>query len=72
MEDYIYLLELYAVLNTLHACRTHLQSHVVRLLCDTTIVMAAIWEEFSCLAEMRALLCILHMLLLASNITLTP
>ena len=58
------------MLNMLHKFQAHLQSHVVRLLCGNTIVVAAIQEGFSCLAEMQALPCSLHMLLLESNITL--
>ena len=47
MEEYIHLLELHAVLNMLRAFWTHLQSHVVRHLCDNTVVVAAIWEGSS-------------------------
>ena len=72
MENYIHLLEFSAVLNMLHAFWTHLQSHMVRLLYDKTVVVAAIGEGFSCSAEMQALLCTLHVLLLVSNITLIP
>ena len=71
-EDYIHLLKLCAVFNTLHAFRTHLQSQVVRLLCDNTVVVATIWEGFSLLDEMRALLCTLHVMLLVSSINLIP
>ena len=56
-EDYIHLPELRAVLNMFSAFLTHLQSHVVRLLHDNTVVVAAILEGFFCLAELWALLC---------------
>ena len=69
-EEFIHLLELRAVIHTLHAFQTHLQTCVVCLLCDNTMVVAAIREGFSRSAEMRAVLCTLQLLLLQVDVTL--
>ena len=71
-EELIHLLELRAVIHTLSAFQTHLQACVVRLLCDNTMVVAAIREGFSRYTGMRAVLCTLQLLLLQADIKLIP
>ena len=63
-EEFIHLFELRAVIHTLRAFQTHLQAHVVHLLCDNTVFVAAIREGFSHSEKMRAVLCTLQLLLL--------
>ena len=71
-EEFIYLLELWAVIHMIHAFQTHLQACVVRLLCNNTVVVTAIREGFLRSTEMRAVLCTLQLLLLQADITLIP
>ena len=72
MQDYIHVLEMRAVLNTLTTFQEHLQHKVVRLLCDNTVVVSAIREGFSRSRDLREVLCLLHLLLLQLDLTLIP
>ena len=63
VEEFIHLLELQAVIHTLHAFQSHLQARVVHLLCDNTVVIAAIRKGFALSAKMRAVLGTLQLLL---------
>ena len=69
-EEFIYLNELWAIIHMLRAFQTHLETCVVHLLCENTMVIAAIREGFSRSAKMRAVLCTLQLLLLQADITL--
>ena len=69
-EEYIYLLELRAVVHTLCAFQPHLQACVVHRLCDNTIIVAAIREGFLQSAKMQMVLCMLQVLVLQAYITL--
>ena len=71
-EKFIHLLELRAVIYMLRAFQTHLQTHVVHLLCDNIVVVTVIREGFSRSAEMQAVVCTLQLLLLQADITLIP
>ena len=72
MAEYIYILEMRAVLNTLTMFQEHLHHKVVRLLCDNSVVVSAIRDGFSQLCELRTILCMLHLLLLQLDLTLIP
>ena len=72
MAEYIHVLEMRAVLNTLTMFQEHLHHRVVRLLCDNSVVVSAIRDGFSRLQEPRTILCMLHLLLLQLDLTLIP
>ena len=72
MADYIHVLEMHAVLNTLTMFQEHLHHKVVRLLCDNSVVVSAIHDGFSWSRELCTILCMLHLLLLQLDLTLIP
>ena len=72
MAEYIHVLEVHAVLNTLTMFQEHLHHKVVRLLCDNLVVVSAIRDGFSRLHELRTILCMLHLLPLQLDLTLIP
>ena len=72
MAEYIHVLEMCAVLNTLTMFQEHLQHKVVRLLCDNSVAVSAIRDGFSGPRKLRTILCVLHLLLLQLDLTLIP
>ena len=72
MEEYIHVLEMGAVLNTLTMFQEHLHHKVVHLLCDNSVVLSAIRDSFSRPRKLRTILCTLHLLLLQLDVTLIP
>ena len=63
VAEYIHVLEMRAVLNTLTMFQEYLHHKVVRLLCDNSVVVSAIRDGFSRSQELRTILCTLHLLL---------
>ena len=72
MADYIHVLEMHAVLNTLTMFQEHLHRKVVHLICDNLVVVSAIRDGFSWSHELRTILCMLYLLLLQLDVTLIP
>ena len=72
MAEYIHVLEMHAVLNTLTMFQEHLHHKVVHLLCDNSVVVSAIRDGFSRSQELCTILCTLHLLLLQLDLTLIP
>ena len=72
MQDYIHVLELCAVLNTLSTFQEHLHNKVVHLICNNTVVVSATCKGFSRLQDLHLILCMLHLLLLKLDLTLIP
>ena len=72
MAEYIHVLEMHAVLNTLTMFQKHLHYKVVGLLCDNSVVVSAIRDRFPRSQELRTILCMLHLLLLQLDVTLIP
>ena len=72
MADYIHVLKMRAVLNTLTMFQEHLHHKVIRLLCDNLVVVSAIRDGFSWSCKLRTILCMLHLLLLQLDLTLIP
>ena len=67
MKEFIHLLELWAVIHMLYTFQTHLQTCVVRLPCDNTMVIAAITEGLSCSTKMWPVLCTLQLFVCFSH-----
>ena len=72
VAEYIHVLEMCAVLNTLTMFQEHLHHKVVHLLCDNSVVVSVIRDGFSWSQELRMILCTLHLLLLQLDLTLIP
>ena len=72
VAEYIHMLEMRAVLNTLTMFQEHLHHKVVHLLCDNSVVVSAIRDGFSRSQELHTILCTLHLLLLQLDLTLIP
>ena len=72
MAEYINVLEMHVVLNTLTMFQEHLHHKVVRLLCDNYVVVSAICDGFLRSRKLRTILCALHLLLLQLDLTLIP
>ena len=70
VAEYIHVLEMCAVLNTLTMFQEHLHHKVVRLLCDNSVVVSAIRDGFSRSQELCTILCTLHLLLLQLDLAL--
>ena len=72
MAEYIHILKMRALLNTLTIFQEHLHQKVVCLLCDNSVVGSVIRDSFSWLYELHMILCMLHLLLLQLDLTLIP
>ena len=72
MADYIHVLEMLAVLNTLTMFQEHLHHKVVHLIYDNLVIVSAIRDGFSWLHKLCTILCTLHLLLLQLDLTLIP
>ena len=70
VAEYIHVLEMHVVLNTLTMFQEHLRHKVVRLLCDNLMVVSAIRDGFSWSYKLHTILCTPHLLLLQPDLTL--